>query len=89
MVANPYSWASAWGGTKPATRQRPPRLQGEAFIRALELTSAFLQGNDAAVARMLSETHDEDCCEIMYALLALAYVIDAAGREEHTTQAPL
>jgi len=58
-------------------------LQGEAFIRALELTSAYLQGNDAAVARMLSETNSEDACEIMYYLLALAYAIDEVRRGEH------
>jgi hypothetical protein len=89
MITNPHTWARAWGGAKPAANHTPPRLQGEAFIRALEIFSAYLQGNDAAVDRMLSETNAEDRCEIMYALLALAYVIDEAGREEHTTQAPL
>jgi hypothetical protein len=89
MITQKQIWATAWGGTKYATNHPPPRLEGECFIRALELTSAFLQGNDTAVARMLSEMNGDDCCEIMYALLALAYAIDEAGREKHTTQAPL
>jgi hypothetical protein len=84
MISNPHTWATAWGGTKPATKHAPPRLEGEAFIRALEITSVYLQGNDIAVARMLSETNDEDCCEIAYALVACAYAIDEAVREEHT-----
>jgi hypothetical protein len=81
MITNLHTWARAWGGTKLPPKQ-PPRLQGEAFIRALELVSAYLQGNDAAVARMLSETNDEDRCEIMYALVACAYAIDEAERGE-------
>ncbi len=80
MITHNLAWTKAFGATKRATK-RSPRLQGEAFVRALELTSAFLQGNDAAVARMVCETHDEDCCEIMYTLLALTYAIDEAGRE--------
>jgi hypothetical protein len=86
MTTPPLSkntFARAWGGTKPATKHRSPRLQGEAFIRALELVSAYLQGNDTAVAHMLSETSSEDACEIMYALLACAYAIDEAERGEH------
>ncbi len=86
MTTYPLSkniFAHAWGGTKSTTSHAPPRLQGEAFIRALELFSLFLQGRDAAVDRMLSETHDEDCCAVMYALLELADAIDEAGREEH------
>jgi hypothetical protein len=87
MISNPHSWARAWGGAKcipnPGTLRVPPRLEGEAFIRALEIVSAYLQGNDAAVALMLSETNDEDCEAIMYALIALAYAIDEAGRGEH------
>jgi hypothetical protein len=87
MTTHPLSktlWARAWGGTKRATNDPPPRLQGEAFIRALELISLFLQGRDEAVARMVRETNDEDCEAIMYTLLALAYAIDEAVREEHT-----
>jgi hypothetical protein len=83
MITNLHSWAAAWGGTKPPAKRRTPRLEGEAFIRALELVSAYLQGNDAAVARMVHETQAEDCCEIMYALLDLVYAIDEAGGEEH------
>jgi hypothetical protein len=90
MITNPHTWARAWGGTKPTTKHAPPRLEGEAFIRALEIFSAYLQGNDAAVDRMLSETNSEDCEAIMYALLACAYAIDeAVRREEHPMQAPL
>jgi hypothetical protein len=83
MIRNPHSWARAWGGAKRAPNPLLPCLQGEAFVRGLELVTAFLQGNDVAVTRMLSETNDEDCCEIMYALLACAYAIDEAVREEH------
>jgi hypothetical protein len=82
MITNPHTWARAWGGAKIAPNPIP-RLQGEAFIRALELVSLYLQGRDDAVARMLSETSSEDACEIMYALLACAYAIDEAERGEH------
>jgi hypothetical protein len=84
MMTNPHTWARAWGGTKPTAKRHPPRLEGEAFIRALELTSAYLQGNDTAVLRMVCATNAVVCCEIMDALLALAYTIDEAVREEHT-----
>jgi hypothetical protein len=83
MITNTHSWARAWGGAKRTPNHAPPRLQGEAFIRALELFSLYLQGRDAAVARMLSETNDEDRCAIMYCLIECAYAIDDAGREEH------
>jgi hypothetical protein len=88
MISNPHTWAVAWGGTKPATNHALPRLEGEAFIRALEIVSAYLQGRDTTVARMLRETHAEDCCEITYRLIDLAYAIDSALQEEHTTQVP-
>jgi hypothetical protein len=73
--------ARAFGGTRPPTLRHVPRIQGEPFIRSLEIVSLFLQHNEPTLRRMLDDTPAETIADLTYALLALAYMLDEAQHE--------